>query len=75
MKRSDVVRERVYGELINSFSEVREVVVEKLNLSDEYLLIAYKESVKLKLDEEFIYLLEKEIKRRDFISIKKCMNH
>ena len=38
--------------------------MEKLKISDEYLLKAYNEAIKLELSEDFIHLLEIEIKTR-----------
>lgn len=48
-------------------SKVTVGYMEGLYLSDERLLIAYKDALTLKLDKDFIQLLEKEIKRRDLI--------
>nr|WP_143180138.1 sporulation histidine kinase inhibitor Sda [Domibacillus mangrovi] len=41
--------------------------MEERYLSDEQLLIAHKNALTLELDEDFIQLLEKEIKRRDLL--------
>ncbi len=36
-------------------------------MNNELLLEVYKDAVKMKLDEEFIYILEKEIKNRNIL--------
>ncbi|WP_245797943.1 sporulation histidine kinase inhibitor Sda [Domibacillus mangrovi] len=38
-----------------------------MNISDDYLLRAHRNAVTLKLDRNFICILEKEIKRRNLL--------
>ncbi|OKL36336.1 hypothetical protein BLL40_10590 [Domibacillus mangrovi] len=47
--------------------ESKEVVMKKMNISDDYLLRAHRNAVTLKLDRNFICILEKEIKRRNLL--------
>ncbi|WP_018393533.1 sporulation histidine kinase inhibitor Sda [Bacillus sp. 37MA] len=67
MKRGDVGIERLDRFWIFLPSKVTVGYMQKLYLSDEQLLIAHKDALTLKLDKDFIHLLEIEIKRRDLM--------
>ena len=49
--------------------------MEKMKISDEDLLKAYNEAIKLELNEDFIHLLEIEIKIRELVFIDNLTNH
>ncbi|WP_232454551.1 sporulation histidine kinase inhibitor Sda [Domibacillus aminovorans] len=67
LKRGDVGIERLDRFWIFLPSKVTVGYMQKLYLSDEQLLIAHKDALTLKLDKDFIHLLEIEIKRRDLM--------
>jgi hypothetical protein len=49
--------------------------MEKLKISDEDLLKAYNDAIRLELTEDFIYLLEIEIKIRRLVFIDNLTTH
>lgn len=52
----------------DGLSNERREKMEKLHISDEHLLKAYKDAIRLQLTQDFLHLLESELKNRGIVS-------